>query len=236
MNDQGQAVANGLYYLKAQNTDSFGRVTTLVMEVLVMNASGTFVEIFNAAGELVKSIPVTPGQGAAAYQPPSILVPDATAFVAGSGGTGVRFDLGTGVPVFWDGTAANGLAVRGGTYDVRLIAGNGSGTVAVTSVRIAVLDKPSRGLLSGAILAPNPARGGQVNLLFPALPGGIVTATFATVAGGTVAVRASDMASGRLALDLGSLGLAPGIYLVSLRARTPQGFEERTRLKLGVVN
>ena len=94
-NDQGQNMSNGLYYLKAQATDPFGRVTTLVMEVLVMNPRKAFLEICNSAGEVVRHMDAPLGSYGTTSGTPNKLVLDKPAFVVdgnGSADSKIHFD------------------------------------------------------------------------------------------------------------------------------------------------
>lgn len=239
-NDSAQHLKNGVFYVKLEYTDPFGHVETMTKEVTVLS-SGQFysVVIFNSAGEEVKSLKV----GINGNNAPSRIEPDKKSIAVGSGSGPagqVSFDLGNGSSVTWDGTNSQGQRVNSGTYVAQLIVTHDGAPKNVATVSVTVLNI-AEGLLSGAVLAPNPliligGAGTGVAILRLNAPSGVeVIGRLYNMAGELVLTASNDMVPGELRFDLGGRQVSSGVYILAVTAKAPWGTTERKNFKLVMV-
>jgi hypothetical protein len=222
-NDAGQAVAGGVYTLRAELTDNFGQLTTLVKAVQVLPAATAHgVRIFNSAGELVANLGLPASPSGRAYR--SLAVKDGVFSpeydpATGAVSAAMRFELrdesGALSWVDWDGRNALGLPAASGAYTASLYyTGAGAGGV-VENRPFVLLQAPAADPLSGAVAGPNPLPAGkrlQVKLPLP-LPSAVRAELF-NLAGERVAGATAD--PGTVLLYLQTESLAGGLYFVRL--------------------
>ena len=222
-NSTGDPVSNGTYYVKLDNSDSSGVVSSITQEVTVSRTlSRVTVNVYNEAGEVVRHLYATVAAATSQDLVNAQVSGDSIELGAASGTSlpsVVTLSLADGVTLRWDGRSDNGNWVSDGQYFVEIHAVNGSINEAQTynvSVR--------GGGTSGAFFAqPNRLDSNQTTTLFRVL---VPTAL-------TVQARVYDMAGERLATVVGqpgtnqvswnSAGLASGLYLAELEARDGNG-------------
>lgn len=111
----GQTVAGGIYYVKIEVKDPFGKVEAFTESVNVLRSSSpTFVEIYNSAGELVRTLPAPAG-----YQSVGLKT-SAGAIAPGPQATPVVMTFAGGATVSWDGLNATGEIVAPGIYQIKV--------------------------------------------------------------------------------------------------------------------
>ena len=256
VNQGGQAVAPGFYYVKVELTDPFGATTSLTQPVTVLPAPGqAWISVSNSAGETVWRTSVAPGAAAFSHSSWALvmgltllaaalgvaggarsvlykIVAMAGVGTTGVSGTGVGITVtlaGGGTQVLgWDGTNGQGLPVAPGVYTVALVSSQAGSSTLVQTTKVDVLRGPDGKLLSGAVLGPDPATGGSASLRYDPSNGLAAHVTVYTLAGERVAGADDWGLSGSVDLDLHRL--ASGIYVCEAR----QGTMRRV-MKLAVV-
>jgi hypothetical protein len=115
MNSDGQMVAGGVYYIKVEVKNPFGQVSAFSSAVNVLRSdSPVFVEIFNSAGELVRSLPAPGG-----YQSVGLKLSH-QAMAPGVGAEPLTISFSSGGSVTWDGLNSRGEQVSPGNYQVKV--------------------------------------------------------------------------------------------------------------------
>jgi hypothetical protein len=235
-NDNGQVVGGGVYTLSASYTDSFGKTVTYSVPMQVLRAPTLVtVQVFNAAGELVRtlSVPATGLQPGAPQLSASSLVPPPASAGASAG---LRIGLGGAQAGWWDGRDAQGGVVASGDYMVKVswqVNGQMAETFAET---VTVLGMAAGDPLATAWMGPDPVHAGQWPLvigLAPSIDARQLRARVYDVAGELVSVLAPD-AAGRLAWQ-GQGGAAGGVYLVELSIPDSEGRLRRRLMKVAVL-
>ena len=229
-NDQSQLVASGVYYVKMETTDDFGKITTFTEEVSVLSQPSTYqIRIFNSAGEVVRTLMPTSGYRTA----PTHLTADKAALAPGGG---VVFDLG-GDSLAWDGLNDQGSRVNQGTYVAELSVINAGAAKTVATVTVAVL-KGTVDLFQGLKVYPQPVHPSQssdVSIQVNGQPGLQLQAELYNLAGEHVQSAGSLNGSGLVTFHVREQALSSGIYLVALTAHSPGGGVQKTVTKLVIV-
>ena len=142
-NGSGDPVSNGNYYVKVQNTDAYGVVTTVTqISTVSRSIAKVQVDIFNEAGEVVRHL--------YAYEADSnnsqltnfqlsanvLSVGNDQGPVSGPGQATIV--LNTGVTLTWDGRSDSGALVTGGHYEIEGHFTNGKGQESVIAKGILV--------------------------------------------------------------------------------------------------
>jgi hypothetical protein len=233
VNDSGQWVGAGVYYIKLESTDSFGHSSSLIAPVTVLpQARQAWLRISNAAGEIVWERPL--GVSATAFSLNTQVVALAGDGQPGSSSNGLHITLlAGGVPVgsiHWDGRNNRGRLLDSGTYTLTLSRSQADDASEVRSAKISVLRGTDADLLSQAVLGPNPLRDQDwVELRYPPVAGLEADAVLYTLSGERVAEAADPTLTGRLRLHLRP-ELSGGIYVCLLRVG-----QQRRVFKLALV-
>ena len=243
-NDDGQWVGNGIYYLQETSTDSFGNLKTVTVPISVIStASQASLEVYNSAGELVKTIPVNNLAGL-----PTDLTLQSTTFAVStdpatgqaSGGLSMNLKLSntSTQPVLWDGTSNQGAPVSSGTYIIKLTYSQAGQLMVVKTVSVTLLQGPdlsTKSALAGAVVAPNPfnASSGQQLQLFYTVPvQGYGAVRVYDLAGELVSQAQDPDKTGRIILKAGPAG---GVYLLELEIRQGAAVLGKRVLKVAVL-
>jgi hypothetical protein len=239
-NAGGQAVAGGSYFIKAELVDPFGQVSSLIRPVVVVpGGARQSLRIYNAAGELVRSLALAfTVDGAASLELEGgvylLEIDPATGSAGQPLKIGVRGNAGAAVQA-WDGLNDRGAPVASGTYTLQLVSLEGGGGTVVDSRSLSVL-KSSHGEaeLASALAWPCPVQGGTpLHVDFAPRSGQWVDAGVYTLSGEAAGQAQSAPGAGRLTLS--TSGLASGIYLLELRRSNGQAILARRILKVAVI-
>jgi hypothetical protein len=158
LNNAGAPVNSGLYYIQAQLTDPFGQVSTLTHAVNVIGAEAApALGIYNAAGELVRRLPLPLGASGAhsmTLSSPSLAVNGGGALQA------LSITAQGGVlpaTVAWNGLTEQGLPAASGVYSVLLVQEQGASQSVTASQSVMVLKVADpTDPLATAQIGPNP--------------------------------------------------------------------------------
>jgi flagellar hook assembly protein FlgD len=241
LNDNGQSVSNGTYYAKLSVMDAFGSVQSYSETFSLMStADVASVEIFNSAGERVRTIPL----------PSSVLPVDMRAlddsFLGGLdpntgqplGGLRLRLKDNNGEqPLVWDGLNDQGQVLASGVYTVQLTRTQAGGARVVKTLSVTLLASVDEGIqrsLASATVAPNPLRGAGVpmHIFYKLPPRGSANCRLYDLAGQLVAQGADITGSGDVRLDAAFAG---GIYVLEFRLMDGSAILGRRILKAAVV-
>ncbi len=228
-NNAGQAVASGLYYVVATLEDAFGKLESWTLPLQVLRAAlGSVVEVYNSAGELVWSQALaSPPDGHLALSEPQ--------FLAGQpSGLKISFGSGPADYVIWDGLGSQGQALQAGSYTVKLTKlEQGGGKLTVAKPVVLLLDLAQ--VFSAVLPSSNPVPAGQAQLLLTLQGAAAGTQAWGeahNLAGERIGGLGPDPAG--LAWTLPS-GLAPGVYLIRVSARSPLGRQQHQVVKISVL-
>jgi len=160
-NQAGDPVSNGKYYLKVDNVDGFGTVTSVSQSVLVNRSIARVqVDIFNEAGEIVRhlySYADDPGGGTLENLQLSSSVLNPSASTNGS----VNITASNGMTLVWNGKSDSGSVVSNGRYEIEIHVTDGKGGEQVVSRGI-VVESQNQSLTNGNVIAePNILKGGR---------------------------------------------------------------------------
>ncbi len=227
----GTPVTNGSYFIKADNIDPLGSVTTVTQEVTVSRSLSTItVAVYNEAGEIVKHLYAQvassagePLQSMSLSAP--VIQPGDPAAAGAPSSTTIRMDIpGGGVTLVWDGTNDAGSFVTNGQYFVEAhwVNGQAGGDQTVTQV-VSVLNS-GLGMIRGQVYAqPNLLTGGQTaTLLRVDSPTGLtLKADIYALSGERVGEALGLPGTNQVSWDAG--GLASGFYLAVVELRDSGG-------------
>jgi len=238
-NDQGQAVVDGVYTIKVQIEDNYGRITTLNQQVFTSHPPEEYLAIYAPSGEEVQRMELTRAGGVAtdfhlsenvwacsevpstgkALQPLKITV---------YGESGVISDLQ------WDGTSSLGSPVASGVYLLELITQQpGGNSVAIISRSLVLLRPAFRGP-GGFKAFPNPVPfGGLLQVWLPAHPLGAKVRVY-DLAGGLVA--SATVSSGAPMQAFSTQAWGSGVYVVEAEGLAEAAPPWRLFQKVAVIH
>lgn len=242
-NDGGQAVQNGVYYLKISSQDPFGTVTSRSLAVTVLTGGQVYMlVVYNSAGEVVRSFNL----GGLASQPVDVAVQG-----TGGGGTLVSgVDASSGAPlggvqlrvtlangsvtlVAFDGLNDLGQPLASGSYMLELQSRSAGQASTVKVLVLTVLKGGGGGGLTSALVAPNPVPAqGPVQVHYLPRPGVRVRGRLYDLAGEWVDSAADAGGSGWLIFRR---SMAGGAYMVVLTADRGGAVLERRVLKAAIL-
>jgi hypothetical protein len=245
-NDSGQIVRSGIYYIKFETTDSFGKVTSFVREITVLNpVQQSQLTVFNSAGEAVAHLDLSmfDQQIVDVSIAKSTVSPVLNSGAAGGPlfvpGTGVAMTLtdarGAAYSYEWPALNDLGLPVQSGQYHVRLFTIDpGSTLTASLSRSVQVVHNSSLYGIAAPVAAPNPA----VDKLKVFMPVGgpqqlYGVAMLYNLAGEQVA-SPQGLPAGSTEFDVSRL--ASGIYVVVVEHWAGNARLARTALKVVVAH
>ena len=219
-NDTGQWVANGVYYIKATTTDPFGQDMSHTQSVAV-TASGSYcrLQIYNSAGELVRSISLNSIKGTPSDL--AVALPSGRDSVAVSNDAPASIPLvltlsgGQTFPMNWDGRGDQGGTVAAGNYYLQLVRNVAGVNALVKTVTVSILKAPSRtaqALAASAKVGPNPWLGqGPLTLAYSPNPSYWASARLYDL-GGEIVGQGTDFSGAGLVIFRHKL--SAGLYLM----------------------
>jgi len=246
LNDNGQEINQGIYFIKVSVQDEYGHVDTIIKEVqLVKTQQYTRISIYNAAGEVVSRIEAPSGGGT---------------IIDLSGLDDVLY-VGTGAPIplkygnggqtaNWDGKNLEGKTVSNGTYEVVVEVKEAGGYKSVAAKTVTVLGEQGASVFadpSGKLypkIYPNPlvTDGSVLNTAavidwYIAAPGEITVKIY-NVAGELVRRMDGDLNLKPMTWDLKEQNgqeVSSGLFIIVLQAKVKDGRRETIATKLAVI-
>jgi fimbrial isopeptide formation D2 family protein len=218
-NQNGDPVSNGEYYVKVDNINPYGSVTSVSQTVLVSRSIAKVeVDIYNTAGEIVRHL--------YAYEDdpnnaPMTQVSLSSTFlktsVAGSNGGSsgsVTIMTPNGASIVWDGRSDSGSLVANGSYMVQVSWTTGSGSAQVITKGI-VVQSDNSPVTNGNVWAqPNILKGGvtTTSIQVNSTNSYTLTVRLYDIAGELMARKTVVGPSGANQATLDVSGLASGLY------------------------
>ncbi len=225
-NATGDPVTNGKYYIKVDNTDSLGVVTSVSQMVMVSRSiAKVSVNIYNEAGEIVRHLysyvddPSNNILGDIQLSS-NVIKPSA---VSGSNGS-VAITSSSGMTLVWDGKSDSGAIVTNGRYQVEIHYVDGKGGEQIIT-RGLLVQSDNSPISNGNVFAgPNIIKGDLNSTLIQvhADVNYTLTARLYDTAGELVRAAVTGPAgTNKVPMDL--TGVASGLYFAVVDLTNSQG-------------
>jgi hypothetical protein len=238
-NQSGQAVSGGVYTVKTQFVDSFGKLTEFSGQVQILAPPpAPSIGVYNAAGELVyfEQLSSYSGSVTGLDLESHVLVLEGDGMPGQKLGGTLHGNLGP-LSWSWDGRNSQGNLVSQGVYKIHLISGQGGGVMVAKSVQV-LAPQPVELSALKPVVAPHPVMGNWLgagnglSLRFIASSGTLQGRLF-NLAGELVSSATAQASAGQMQFYPGAL--SSGIYLMALDYRHGSGARSRLQLKLIVL-
>jgi len=152
-NNQSQYVDSGKYYLKVEQKDAYGHISTLTKDITVFDAR-QYVEfkVFNSAGEIVRSI--------RSYKTSNLHItleniPDVIRLQPDNNKIEIQYTLNSDDNIIWDCKNENGTLLSSGVYELQIIVNKNNISPVVASKTVVVL-RPENFYIKDILIIPNP--------------------------------------------------------------------------------
>jgi flagellar hook assembly protein FlgD len=241
--DGGQLAASGAYTVRIDQIDTYHRDTAVIIPVTVIrNETYVQLNIYNSAGELVRSIINYNFVFPAGAGPATGVSMDVPALILSNKGVSAPVQIRFGTPVndfmLWDGKNNSGMAVSSGVYVAKILIKTESMLIAVASSNVTVL-KLDGGFLSDIKAVPNPydGTGNGIELRWGANDTGTVVISIYNIKGELVRVINEKLETGRAMWDITtSKGnqVSNGLYIAVLQGASNSGNRGNLKIKIYV--
>jgi flagellar hook assembly protein FlgD len=228
-NSDGTLTSNGTYYVKVDNIDALGTVTTETKQLEVNRSlSKITVSVYNEAGEVVRHLYGVTDDPLGSTMTNVTL----SSNVIDPGATGandpnqlilVIETTGTPVTLVWDGNNDSASLVGGGRYELHVQWNNGQGSV--TDITKGVLVVGARTPLGQVVAAPNllNASSGMITTFKVNTTQSLTLRVRVYTMAGELAAKPADGTVGANSVTWDATGLASGMYLGVVEGLNPQG-------------
>lgn len=240
-NNEGQEVANGGYYIKVDNTDQNGSVSSVTQVATVArHLANIAVEIYNSAGEIVRHLDQFTSDAVTLETSVNVSNPIfSPSYQAGPNAT-TTISLSDGTSLVWDGKGDNGQIVTNGKYFIVVTSNNGQGGDAVVTKEVSVLRNGLNIVPGGILIYPNPesgrVNGSQINFAAPSTPSLTLKVNIYTIAGELVQRVEGQPGTSQLTWNFSGMGLASGLYLADIEIYDPTGAMQRQVSKIVILH
>lgn len=240
--NSGNPVTNGTYEIKVDSVSPLGVVTSVSQQAIVDRHIATITaNVYNSAGELVRTLYYTTGQGTNA-QMTNVNLSANVMNIGSTNNTGTSLlqifvnTSGTPVTLTWDGTNNTGTNVTSGTYTIQLHWDDGNGQTTDITRSVVVMT----GGASGTVLAePNVLTSGST-MITTFNGAGVANASVLSAKVYTIAgelVRSIQGGAGTASAQWDATGLASGVYIVAIEVQDVNGgILDRQLLKVLVLH
>ena len=235
VNNRGQKVETGVYYLKIEQSDQYAHTNVTIRSLTVIKAEA-YVElrVYNSAGELVRTIREDKSTVT------DKLVLNVAATLATNQEVLIGYSKDPADVIKWDGKNDQGVAVSSGSYEIQIVAQSLGGSATAASKTVVVLNR-SNEFLTDEKIYPNPYdqyAGGEMFVTWNASgETGKMRVVFYNLNGekvrGIDAALSAGMVSWDMKTDNGSK-VASGFYVCMLEGRTEEGYLQRKFVKAAV--
>jgi uncharacterized repeat protein (TIGR01451 family) len=226
--NSGNPVTNGTYEIKVDSVSSTGVVTSVNQQAIVdRHISKITANIYNSAGELIRTLYYTTGQGTSDQMTDVSL----SAHVLNIGSNNVSgtsllriFVNTSGSPVTltWDGTNNTSTNVTPGTYSIQIHWDDGNGQTTDITRSVIVVGGGSSGtvLAEPNVLTPQSTLTTTFNAM-GIVNASVVNAKIYTMAGELV--QSIQGAPGTASAQWNAAGIASGVYIVAVEVQDANG-------------
>jgi len=235
----GALVAGGVYTIKTETKDSFGKTSSYAKSVNVVDSPpSSEVNIYNSAGELVYHQDLTQTAqvmtdldlSVSSFAPAFDSAGNALSKITGQ----LRSGTGALTPWSWDGRTAAGLVAAPGVYTIQLVShlpGQGSKPVIR---QIQVLGAVDQEDAAPKVLAAAPGDPLLTMTFKASALGGAGRVSLYNLAGELVAQKTALPSSGKVEFD--SSRFSSGLYFLVLDYSTPSGTKRQVVIKAARIN
>ncbi len=239
-NNGGQEVTNGDYYIKIDNIDNFGVVTSVTqMAVVARHLANIDVTIYNGAGEAIRHLDQFTSDAVTLETNVNLSRGLISPSYQGGVNSTVTISLSDGTSLVWDGKSDNGQIVTNGKYFIMVTSNDGQGGDSAVTKEVTVFHKGLNIAPGGVVVYPNPESdrvdGSQVNFATNSTTPLTLKVNIYTVAGELVQRVEGLPGTGQLTWNFSSLGLASGLYLADIEIYDPTGAMQRQTSKIVIV-
>jgi len=248
-NQNGQAVQNGVYYVKVSMVNAFGQVTAVTDPVNVLGSPCvSSLEIYNSAGEVVDTLDISSLPSPAVGM--SLELPNGKTGITASpdpkspsptGGVVIDLALQSGVvyPVYWSGLSASGQPLQSGTYMVALTQSEATSSQMVKTLTLTLLGTQNlsvQAMAASAYVVPNPvpATSSGFTVEYQGNGADAVVGELYDLAGERVAQASQGPTAGQAMLRF-DVKLSGGVYLLDFEVADNTVPLARHVLKVAVV-
>lgn len=244
--DAGQYTASGPYSIRIDEIDTYGRDRDTTIPVTVIrNETYIQLNIFNSAGELVRSITnydfvfppnYVPGPakvGVSMDVPPLIITNK-----GGISAVEIRFGSSANELMLWDGKNNFGMAVSSGVYETQIVIKTELLLTTIAASNITVLQSDGD-FLSNIKAFPNPydGTGPGIELRWDANEAGNVVINIYNITGELVRVIHEKLENKSAKWDMATSNgnqVSNGLYIAVLQGISSGGYRKKMKVKLAV--
>jgi uncharacterized repeat protein (TIGR01451 family) len=226
--NSGNPVTNGTYSIKVDSVSPLGVVTSVQQQAIVdRHLSNITANIYNSAGELIRTLFYTVGEGTNAQMTNVNLSANLLTFGSNTAVNPPLLQIfvntsGTPVTLTWNGTSNTGTNVTSGTYSIQLHWDDGDGQTTDITRSVVVIS----GGASGTVLAePNVLVSGST-LTTTFNGSGITNAWMLSVKIYTIAgelVQSISGTQGKTSTQWTATGMASGLYIAAVEVQDVNG-------------
>jgi uncharacterized repeat protein (TIGR01451 family) len=238
--NEGLPAGNGQYYIKIDNVDLAGNVTTVTQPAVVNRPIAQLsIAVFNSAGEKVRNIVETVADSLVLPNQVQLSSQVITPSYQGGTNSTVTLTLSSGATYIWDGRDDAGNIVGNGQYYFEIQSTNGQGGSSVFTQSVVVLHGGLNIIGNKIVMWPNPTNpdrfGHFVNFQGDSNMNLTLSVKVYTIAGELAQVPFTAVpgtSSGTADIS----GLASGLYIVDIVASNASGATQRQISKLAVLH
>lgn len=233
-NEAGQIVSGGNYYIKVKVMDEYGHEKAVVIPLqVVRSGAGVRLDIYNSAGELVRSYVKNEVPAGNRY----LAVEDVVYSGEDSEGTVISYGPGFFI---WDTKNFSGVYAGQGSYEIKLTITEESGRTDMMTRSIVVLREKEGVLISSPEIWPNPVSvsPGGARITWTTAYTGRIRVSIYNLSGMLVRNFSAKLEDMSLLWNLETTGrsrAAPGVYVVVFEAKGSDGRLQREKVKVVVL-
>lgn len=241
-NEQGQFVGNGNYYIVISEYDPYGHRRSITKQLFVgMGEEYIELSLYNTAGEIVARMTDYTMNWSGA--PLNLREGEPYYIKAGGGPVPVTFTNNPADVFYWDGKNAHGKAPSSGIYELKIKIGK-HGEIFEASRTVTIITE-EEDFIDRLVVYPNPfeikERGLEIRWYAPggqSLPQGRTEIYIYNIAGELVKKARARLDEGAFTWNVAQEkpgGIAPGVYVCIINARSISGRVETVVQKFAVA-
>jgi flagellar hook assembly protein FlgD len=240
--NNGGEVTNGKYYIKLDNIDVFGTVTTITQVVKVSrNLAHLTVEIYNEAGEVIRHLDSVTADAVTLSTGVNISAGTIVPSFQGGMNSAVTITLTGGTTLVWDGRNDAGQFVSSGQYFVEVTSNDGQGRDSTITKEINVTSRSTNLTGTPVTVYPNPdsvrVNGSVIYFVANGSTGLTLKVKIYTLAGERVLTDIPVLpGAGFAKWDFTNQAMASGLYLADIEIIDAQGGLQRQITKILIVH
>jgi len=238
LNQSGQGIKPGLYYVKVTIKDTYGSASTVIKEVTVLRVEEYVrLNIYNSAGELVNRIEVPKADSTV------LNLSVADVIFLGKEGYSIPIGYAPGKVLYWDGKNMAGRIVGSGVYEIELDIKTADGYRIIAAKSVTVFKQASDGVMGRLKVYPNPnvierGKPGKAVIAWENSASGKVSIKVYNVYGEMITRITASLASGSAEWDMKTSSgnvISSGLYALVIEAVRDGGETEVRIEKMTII-